>query len=82
VLFVGGSLEWKLATGGAWVRLAHAYGRPAHIGRVGTAKRVEWAHHAKADSIDSCLPLFSEEQFRGFVNALRSPSRQQYLFAA
>lgn len=39
-VFVGGTLPWKIATGERWVRLAHAFSLPCHIGRVGNAKRV------------------------------------------
>lgn len=69
-IFVGGTLPWKLHTGRAWVRLAHLMGRQCHIGRVGTAKRVLWAKRIEADSIDSCLPLWSTPQLRRFCGAL------------
>ena len=51
-LFVGGTMEWKEATGEMWVRFAHDHGLPCHIGRVGL-KRLEWAFRIEADSIDS-----------------------------
>jgi len=76
-IFVGGTLDWKLKTGGLWVGLAHALGKPCHVGRVGTAKRVKWAIRIGADSIDSCLPLWSEDNLRRFIGALKD--RQQYL---
>lgn len=66
-IFIGGTLGWKIQTGRAWVQLAHATGRPCHIGRVGTDKRVQWARRIGADSIDSCLPLFSEENLASFL---------------
>jgi hypothetical protein len=69
-LFVGGTLDWKLATGGAWVSLAHAHGKRCHVGRVGTAARIQWARSIGADSIDSCLPLRHEEHLVAFVAAL------------
>lgn len=69
-IFVGGDVPWKLRTGSAWVRLAHRHGRRCHIGRVGTAKRVRWARCVGADSIDSCLPLWSAQQLQRFVAAL------------
>ena len=69
-LFVGGSLAWKLRTGAMWAALAHQHGRHCHIGRVGTAKRVRWARRSGADSIDSCLPLWSKEQLARFIAAL------------
>ena len=69
-VFVGGTLDWKLSTGAAWVRFAHRFGLPCHIGRVGTAKRVRWAIEVGADSIDSCLPLWSRDKLRVFTEAL------------
>lgn len=70
-LFVGGTLEWKLATAGAWVQLAHAHGKRCHVGRVGTAARVRWARRIGADSIDSALPLRHAEHLDAFLAALR-----------
>lgn len=72
-IFVGGSLRWKLATGGAWTSFAHARGKPCHIGRVGTGPRVAWARRIGADSIDSCVPLFRERNLVNFVRALDPP---------
>jgi hypothetical protein len=69
-IFVGGSLPWKIATGGQWVTFAHERGLPCHIGRVGTAKRVAWARRIGADSIDSCLPLWSTGNLDCFLRAL------------
>jgi hypothetical protein len=71
-LFVGGSLRWKIKTGREWVRIAHRHGKPCHIGRVGTPRRVLWAKRIGADSIDSCLPLWSEGQLQRFLGALAS----------
>lgn len=76
-LFVGGTLSWKLATGASWIRLAHRYGLPCHVGRVGTARRVAWAIASGADSIDSCLPLWSSEKLAAFRGAL---SQSQFGF--
>lgn len=72
-LFVGGSLAWKVTYGEQLVELAHSISKPCHIGRVGTQQRVLWARYAKADSIDSCLPLFSEANLQTFLEGLRRP---------
>lgn len=69
-IFVGGSLEWKLATAPAWVDLAHARGMRCHIGRVGPADRVRWAREIGADSIDSSLPLRDRGKLVSFLRAL------------
>lgn len=78
-LFVGGSLPWKLATGEQWVRDGHRWDMPVHVGRVGTPRRVRWAQRIGADSIDSCLPLWSEENLARFVGALDAKRRQAEL---
>lgn len=70
-LFVGGSLEWKLETGGAWCALGRELGLPVHVGRVGTFERVLWAHEIGAASIDSSLPLWAEEKLERFLEAMR-----------
>lgn len=70
-IFVGGSLEWKLRTGAEWVQAAHAHGLKCHVGRVGTRRRVAWAIASAADSLDSCLPMWSKAQSRLFFDALR-----------
>jgi hypothetical protein len=77
-LFVGGTLDWKLARAQDWVHLAHERGIPCHVGRVGSYKRVVWSKLIGADSIDSCLPLWCRAQERRFIHALR----QQVLFEA
>lgn len=71
-LFVGGSSEWKWATGAAWVELAHRYGRPCHVGRVGTGRRARWAREIGADSWDSCIPLWSQGNLDAFLSGMRA----------
>ena len=68
-IFVGGSLEWKLETGAAWVEFAHASDRRCHIGRVGVPDRVRWAHRVGADSIDSSFPLMHAQHMDAFLAA-------------
>jgi len=69
-VFVGGTLGWKLKTAWKWVILAHALGMRCHIGRVGTKKRVRWAERIRADSIDSSLPLWSDENLDRFMDGM------------
>lgn len=73
-LFVGGSSQWKWATGAAWVRLAEEYRRPCHVGRVGTGRRVRWAREIGAASWDSTIPLWSRDNLRRFVAAMAVPA--------
>lgn len=75
-LFVGGTLGWKIAYGEGWVRLAHSHGKKAHIGRCGPPRRVAWAKRIGADSIDSCLPLWSKENLARFCAAVFETSSQ------
>ena len=77
---MGGTLEWKLRTGAMWAREAHARGLRCHVGRVGSEDRIRWALRIEADSIDSALPLFSEENLERFLSALE-PSPQLTLLA-
>lgn len=78
-IFVGGTNAWKLATGADWVQLAHEHGRKAHIGRVGTEKKAEWAMWAGADSIDSCFPLWTIERTYWFKKVLDGMTPQTKL---
>lgn len=73
VLFVGGSLEWKLATAKNWVDFAHRIGKRCHIGRVGTRKRMLWARAIEADSVDSCTPLFSARNMDNWISSITEP---------
>jgi hypothetical protein len=68
-LFVGGSVPWKVRTGRHWVDLAHRLGKPCHIGRAGNENKAAWAIKIGADSIDSTLPLRSEENLARFLRA-------------
>jgi len=77
-VFVGGTSDWKLETGSAWVDLAHANQVPCHIGRVGTGRKVRWAIDIGADSIDSSLPLWSEGNLRVFLSALRCAGQMRF----
>lgn len=70
-LFVGGSLPWKLETGGAWCALGRELAIPVHVGRVGTFERVLWARDIGAASIDSSLPLWAEDKLDRFLEAMR-----------
>jgi hypothetical protein len=71
-IFVGGTLDWKIATAPDWTRFAHDLELRCHVGRVGTPDRVRWAHALGVDSIDSCLPLMFESHRVRFLDALKS----------
>ena len=69
-LFVGGSLEWKLRTAERWCEVAHGLGWKCHVGRVGTVDRLRWARRIGADSVDSCVPLWSDANLERFCVGL------------
>jgi hypothetical protein len=52
---------------------------PCHIGRVGTYNRTRWARRIGADSIDSALPLWSEENLQRFLAGLRDGKQLEML---
>lgn len=80
VIFVGGSLPWKLAESHRWCLAARLRGLHCHIGRVGSARRVVWARSICADSIDSCVPLWSADNLRNWSGALFDGAPQQLQF--
>jgi hypothetical protein len=51
--FVGGSTRWKLGRSAAWLVLAaRAMGKPVHMGRVNSLRRVEAAYRLGCASVD------------------------------
>lgn len=58
---------------GPWVTLAHALGKPCHVGRISGRARVCLVKSWGADSIDSCVPLWSEENLQAVINGLNDP---------
>jgi hypothetical protein len=72
-IFVGGGEVWKILSGWWWVRLAHAVGRPCHIGRISGRERVRLVKSWGTDSIDSCVPLWSEDNRRAVLLGLQDP---------
>lgn len=77
-IFVGGSNEWKLATGAGWVEFAHRCGCPCHIGRVGTPTKVRWALRIGADSIDSAFPIMAKRNLWRFIAALEGWQKEMF----
>lgn len=82
-LFVGGSSDWKWATAAAWGALCLDWARPLHIGRVGTGKRARWAREIETClpglrlSVDSCIPLWSEDNMRRFCEGVETEPQNQ-----
>lgn len=69
-IFLGGTLDWKLANARTWAALARFKGVKAHYGRCGTARRIAAAKTYGYDSLDSCLPLWSKGNQAVFFGAL------------
>ena len=72
---MGGNDPWKKATVASWVRLAHENGLLCHLGRAGTYGKVRLAIEVGVDSIDSSLPLMSQQFFNDFLAALRGEKK-------
>lgn len=79
-VFVGGSTRWKIRTAENWAALAHGLRLQCHVGRVGTARRVRWAHMAGIDSIDSTTPLWKRSNLEVFRAALSTARAQTHFF--
>lgn len=75
VVFVGGTLAWKLETMAMWADLAHRHGCECHVGRIGSRNRIMAAKRAGVDSVDSCTPLWSEANMATFTGGLRDPAQ-------
>lgn len=75
-IFLGGSLDWKVRNAATWARSAKWLGKPIHYARCGTRKRIMQAQALGFASIDSSLPLWSDENMRIFLDALA----QRHLF--
>jgi hypothetical protein len=73
-VFVGGASElWKVQSSYWWCKLAHAMGKPCHVGRISGRERVCLMRAYEVDSIDSCVPLWSEGNRRSVVLGLSDP---------
>jgi hypothetical protein len=72
-LFLGGTLGWKLATIRTWRNVTKRWGKPLHVGRVGTKRRAQLCRRLGVDSIDSCLPLWSTGNLVDFLEGVYGP---------
>lgn len=53
VLFIGGSTDWKLGPYARWITsMARVNGKPVHMGRVNSRKRIHYADSIGCQSID------------------------------
>lgn len=72
-IFVGGTVPWKMASGFWWTSLAHAVGKPCHIGRISGRERTRLVKSWGSDSIDSCVPLWSTDNLEAVIKGLEDP---------
>lgn len=72
-IFVGGTVPWKLTSGYWWAALAHGRGLPCHVGRISGRYNTRLVKSWPADSIDSCVPLWSTENRQAVVEGLADP---------
>jgi hypothetical protein len=80
-LFIGGSTTWKLSAAAAdLVAEARARGKWTHIGRVNSARRIEWAKAIGADSIDGTSYVrFTDTHLPSALAALALPAQGRLL---
>ena len=63
-IFVGGTKDWKFATGESWAKFCSDHDLGCHIGRVGPMDRILWAERIGATSIDSTTWVQSSRGMR------------------
>ena len=78
-IFLGGTDEFK-KTAPLWSSLAHRNGKKFHYARAGSIRKIREAIRAGADSLDSALPLWTNQKLNRFLKAL-NPLRELPLFA-
>lgn len=62
VLFIGGSTEWKLSTAVIdLVKQAKQRGKPVHVGRVNSHRRLNWSEAIGADTCDGTFLAFGPD---------------------
>lgn len=63
VLFLGGTTAWKLGPAAAELaRAAQRRGKPVHMGRVNSAKRMRYARHLGCASVDGTFLTFGPDR--------------------
>lgn len=75
-IFMGGTNTFR-KTAPIWAKLAHNAGKKFHLGRCNES-HLKLAEKCKADSVDSCGPLWEETKIHSFINAYKN--RKQSLF--
>lgn len=83
VLFIGGSTAWKLGPAArAIVGEAKHRGKPVHMGRVNSERRLRYAHYIGCDSVDGTFITFGPDaNLPQVLNWLRWLRDQPELFS-
>jgi len=67
VLFIGGTTEWKLGMGHQATAWSLEHGKPVHMGRVNSIKRLEWAAGLGCTSADGSMFVFGGSKYMGRI---------------
>lgn len=73
-IFLGGTTEWKLATGDMWGALARQCAVYLHVARVNTAQRIIWCSRIGANSFDGSSASRYSKNVPKLVSAMKQPS--------
>ncbi|NIV38563.1 MAG: hypothetical protein GWN58_56855 [Anaerolineae bacterium] len=64
-LFIGGTTEWKLSDAAdECIRRAKRLGKPVHVGRVNSIKRIRHFQIMEVDSVDGTFPIYEPDTAR------------------
>ena len=64
-LFIGGSTEWKMsAAADECISRAKRLGKPVHVGRVNSIKRIRHFQLMEVDSVDGTFPIYEPDTAR------------------
>ena len=64
-LFIGGTTDWKMGAGADdCIRRAKALGKPVHVGRVNSIKRMAHFKLMEVDSVDGTFPAYEPDTAR------------------
>ena len=75
-LFIGGTTEWKMGHGAdECIRRAKRLGKPVHVGRVNSIKRMAYFKLVEVDSVDGTFPIYEPDTAkRRLEKALAQPA--------
>lgn len=80
-IFLGGTDKFKQSACD-WSDMAHSHGKRFHYARASTLRKVRYARHANADSLDSAFPLWTNERFDTFIHWMDNTDPQTDMLSA